>query len=255
MPKRTTALSQEPSGKIPIGAIFAATVVLAALFLTKFIWNTKVSDSNRLATSDKNMSLRVPNGNSLSRRDLARDARGSTLEYSSVVKPTAVPSSLMMSSKANEANLAAVPNRPAAELLEGTFVSLADSVKDKKVNAFANPLAGWHQQFVKDTPDAVWSPMAQSQAESYLASKLGPEIELISVRCGSTVCEVQGASTSAQGSEKAANDWQANMSAMSGESWWPTFGFAVPNSAIWSAPDGRALFVSYLTRETQSTEP
>ena len=90
--------------------------------------------------------------------------------------------------------------------------------------------------------------MAENQAESYLSGVLGPDLELIGVKCASRVCEVRAASISVENSEEAVNDWQKGISAMSGETWWISYGFAVPNSAIWKAPDGRALFVSYLTR-------
>jgi hypothetical protein len=36
--------------------------------------------------------------------------------------------------------------------------------------------------------------------------------------------------------------------ALRGEAWWSSYGFAEPNSAIWFAPDGRSLMVSYVTR-------
>jgi hypothetical protein len=142
------------------------------------------------------------------------------------------------------------PPKAAAELLKDTFDALAANKKNGNGKAFTNPLAGWHQQFAAETPDATWSVMAQSQAEAYLSDKSSQNIELVSVQCGSTVCEIQAASASAEDSEKAANEWQSNLSAMSAESWWSTYGFATPNSAIFTAPDGRALMVTYLTRLT-----
>lgn len=144
------------------------------------------------------------------------------------------------------------PGKTAAALLAETFGALAATGPTGNSKAFANPLAGWHQQFAAEKQDADWSGMAQSQAEAYLSDKSSPNIELISVRCGSTVCEIQAASASAEDSETAASEWQSNVSAMSAESWWSTYGFATPNSAIFSAPDGRALMVTYITRSTST---
>jgi hypothetical protein len=139
--------------------------------------------------------------------------------------------------------------KPAVQLISETFVAL-EAAEPK--GGFENPLGSWRRRFVSDTPDPVWSQMAEMQAASSLFGRLGPDIELIGIHCGSQVCEVEAASTSAENSEIAANRWQENMSTMTKESWWSAYDFSVPNSAIWSAPDGRALIVSYLTRESQS---
>jgi hypothetical protein len=135
---------------------------------------------------------------------------------------------------------------PASELIAGALSAISETAK--KAGTFSNPVASWHKQAIEGAVDPNWSPMAQAQAESYLADAMSSDIELISVKCNRTVCEIQAASTSAQNSEKAANEWQAGISAMSAESWWTGFGFATPNSAIWSSSDGRAILVSYLTR-------
>lgn len=148
--------------------------------------------------------------------------------------------------------ISAVPRKAAAELLAETLGALSTDNANANGKAFINPLAGWHQQFAAETPDADWSVMAQSQAEAYFFDKSSSNIELISVRCGSSVCEVQAASTTPEDSETAANEWQSNVSAMGAESWWTTYGFSTPNSAIFSAPDGRALIVTYLTRSTSA---
>ncbi len=140
------------------------------------------------------------------------------------------------------------PNKTASELLVGAFSTLADKANSDKNGVFTNPLAAWHKRAADDANDPNWSPMAQAQAESYLSETVSSDIELVSVKCTGSVCEIQAASTTAENSEKAANEWQASISAMSNESWWSTYGFAAPNSAIWAAPDGRALLVSYLTR-------
>jgi hypothetical protein len=138
--------------------------------------------------------------------------------------------------------------KPAAQILQNTLSALAESSQASGEKAFANPLATWRQRFVQDAPDPNWSSMAEAQAESYLAETVNSDIELVSVNCAGTVCEVQAASRSSETSEKAANEWQASMSAMSSESWFSSYGFSTPNSAIWTAADGRTLFVSYLTR-------
>lgn len=145
--------------------------------------------------------------------------------------------------------------RSAADLLQGTFLSIAGAPQDDKSSAFVNPLASWHQRFADDGEDPVWSPMAQSQTEVYIKKTLSPNIELVAVKCGASVCEIQAASTTAANSESAANEWQLQMSSMSSESWWPTFGFGSPSTAIWAAPDGRALVVSYLPRASIYSEP
>lgn len=138
--------------------------------------------------------------------------------------------------------------KPAAQILQATLSSLAESSQASGDKVFANPLATWRQRFVQDAPDPNWSSMAEAQAESYLAETVNSDIELVSVNCAGTVCEVQAASRSSETGEKAANEWQASMSAMSNESWFSSYGFSTPNSAIWTAADGRTLFVSYLTR-------
>lgn len=144
--------------------------------------------------------------------------------------------------------MSATSLKPAAEILHNALSALAESSQVTGDKAFANPLATWRQRFVQDMPDPNWSSMAEAQAESYLAETVNSDIELVSVNCAGTVCEVQAASRSAENSEKAANEWQDSMSAMSNESWFSSYGFSTPNSAIWTAPDGRTLFVSYLTR-------
>ena len=131
----------------------------------------------------------------------------------------------------------------AADLIKGTFDALSP-----ENGAFENPLATWHRKFAEDSPDPVWSKMAEGQAGAYLTGVLGPEFELVGIKCGSQFCEIQAASTSSQDSEKTANTWQDKLSDMSHQSWWTSYGFASSNSAIWRVSDGRVLFVSYLTR-------
>jgi hypothetical protein len=138
--------------------------------------------------------------------------------------------------------------KPAAQVIQNALSTLAGSAQGSDDKVFVNPLATWRRRFVQDTPDPNWSSMAEAQAESYLAETVDPDVELVSVSCAGTVCEVQAASKSAEDSGKAANEWQSSMSAMSNESWWNSYGFATPNTAIWTAADGRTFFVSYLTR-------
>ena len=140
--------------------------------------------------------------------------------------------------------------KPAAQVFQDAFSALAESSKENDDKAFVNPLSTWRQKFVQDSPDPNWSSMAEAQTEAYLAEAVNSDIEMVSVKCAAAVCEVQAASRSAENSENAANEWQASLSAMSTESWWSSYGFATPNTAIWTAADGRTLFVSYLTRVT-----
>ena len=159
-----------------------------------------------------------------------------------------VPAKKESSAEKRSLSTSPAPTNSAQEILRDTLLSLSEESKSEKGGAFTNPLGSWHQHFVDDSLDSSWSPMAQAQAESYLTGIVGSDIEIVAIKCAATVCEIQAASTTAQNSEGAANNWQASMSAMSKESWWKTYGFAPPNSAIWSATDGRALMVSYLPR-------
>ena len=141
--------------------------------------------------------------------------------------------------------------QPSGKLIDDKLDALGRTVPDGVQSGFQNPVGMWHRVFMEDTADDSWSLMAQSQTEVYLGNRLGSNIDLIGVKCSASVCEIQAASVSAATGEVAANAWQQLMSAMSGEDWWSTYGFDAPNSAIWRAEDGRALFVSYLTRKGQ----
>jgi hypothetical protein len=112
----------------------------------------------------------------------------------------------------------------------------------------SSPLEKWHQQFLHDARDSNWSSMAQAQIESSLHISMGSTIELVSVRCASSICEIQAASNSAQVNEKAASEWQATLSKIASESWWQSYGFDSQNYAQSIASDGRAVFISYFNR-------
>jgi hypothetical protein len=141
---------------------------------------------------------------------------------------------------------------PATSLFLEQFASL-HAIAGSTDEYLTSPLEKWHQQFLQDTRDAYWSSMAQAQVESSLSMSMGSTLELVSVQCASSVCEIQVASNSAQVSEKAASDWQSTLSKMASESWWQSYGFDSQNYAQSIASDGRAIFVSYFNRATGST--
>jgi hypothetical protein len=136
---------------------------------------------------------------------------------------------------------------PAADLFLEQFASL-HAVAKSTDEYLTSPLEQWHQQFLHDTPDPYWSSMAQAQVESSLYASMSSTIELVSVQCASSVCEIQVASNSAQVSERAASEWQSTLSKMASESWWQSYGFDSQNYAQSIASDGRAVFVSYFNR-------
>jgi hypothetical protein len=137
--------------------------------------------------------------------------------------------------------------KPAADLFFEQFASL-HSVVESTDEYLASPLEKWHQRFLHDTRDSNWSSMAQAQVESSLYVSMSSTIELVSVQCASSVCEIQAASNSAQVSEKAASEWQSTLSKMAGESWWQSYGFDSQNYAQSIASDGRVVFVAYFNR-------
>jgi hypothetical protein len=139
------------------------------------------------------------------------------------------------------------PETSAKDLIEGKLAEIIDHPKAQN-SAYGSPLAAWHKNFVNDSTDPTWSPIAQTQIESTLTSLDDSNIEVISVKCGQAVCEIQAASTDADNKSEAANSWIANLASMQQEPWWHTYGLDAPSSAMWSSADGRALIVSYVTR-------
>lgn len=137
--------------------------------------------------------------------------------------------------------------KPAAELFIEQFASLHAAVESSD-EYLASPLEKWHQQFLHDTRDPNWSSMAQAQVESSFYVSMSSTIEIVSVQCASSVCEIQAASNSAQVSDTAASEWQSTLSKMARESWWQSYGFDSQNYAQSIASDGRAVFVSYFNR-------
>jgi hypothetical protein len=125
---------------------------------------------------------------------------------------------------------------------------LENPTLDPSVSVLSSPLEKWHQQFLHDARASNWSSMAQAQIESSLHISMGSTIELVSVRCAGSVCEIQAASNSVQVNEKAASEWQATLSKIASESWWQSYGFDSQNYAQSIASDGRAVFVSYFNR-------
>lgn len=156
---------------------------------------------------------------------------------------------LMMSSALLYSGFAAAQTLQAQPAVEQQpQIDIPDLASSALLPDLSSPLEKWHQQFLHAARDSSWSSIAQAQIESALHLSMGSTVELISVRCASSVCEIQAASNLALANERAASEWQFTLAKMASESWWQSYGFNSQNYAQSIASDGRAVFVSYFNR-------
>ena len=144
-----------------------------------------------------------------------------------------------------------IVSTPAAVVLKEIF----DNSSRRAGARFASPLGAWHEQYLGEKKTGVWATMALGQIQEYLSSSLPREIEIVSVGCGDTVCEVQAASTSPETRQSAANSWEDLVGQSRQKSWWIADGFGDANAAILSTSDGRAALVAYFIKAPDSSRP
>jgi hypothetical protein len=177
----------------------------------------------------------------------AAPSRGDTPGASSAIEVQSDQTSAVSSSPNSGSS------QSASEVIRQLFAKMdADQQVDAGHQKFGNPLLQLHSAFASEKPDAAWSPLLESHLATYFNQKLNAaDDELVSVQCAVSMCEIEGASASAEAADKASDDWNSVVSGMTIQPWWQADGFTDHSTTVFVSDDGRSMFVVYVKRDTQ----
>ncbi len=109
-----------------------------------------------------------------------------------------------------------------------------------------------HNHLSTEPRDDAWASQAEQQLRNYITAKMGPErLNLVSVHCGSSLCEVDAVGRSPENLSVDMKDWQEYLLLMRQQPWWQEYQFDQPRTMVASTPDNRALFIAFVTRLSQ----
>lgn len=111
-----------------------------------------------------------------------------------------------------------------------------------------------HQQLASEARDPDWADAAEAQLKNYIAQMPSERINVVSVQCASTVCEIQAVTQDANNAPADLDDWQDLIFGMVSQPWWAEYQFSQPSNMVKQTPDKRELFVAYMTRLSAPTE-
>jgi hypothetical protein len=136
---------------------------------------------------------------------------------------------------------------PAAELLR-SWVEGPPPADDDGSQPFRSAPT-LHQDLTKQERDPNWSESAEAQIRAYLTYMIKDNwIEIISIQCGSSLCEIQSAVRSPDTAPQDVADWQEIFFSMPQQWWWATYGFDDPTIDMKTTLDNRILFSAFIKR-------
>jgi hypothetical protein len=143
---------------------------------------------------------------------------------------------------------ASVPNRtidppvPAAKLL-------SDFINGNRDSVFVDSMTQGHDATQAEQIDPAWSPSANQQLRDYIAQQFGDRFETPVIDCRTDICELMAAGRVGGSMSDDSMDFQRAMSTMHKQAWWSMIGFDQQWMSVSTSPDGRPLFILYITRK------
>jgi hypothetical protein len=74
------------------------------------------------------------------------------------------------------------------------------------------------------------------------------KVELVSIECRTTICQILGVSPSADGSPQSVDEFQNQIFGMTSQSWWQAYNLTEVTTIVSVGDDGRAVLVGYVTK-------
>jgi hypothetical protein len=143
---------------------------------------------------------------------------------------------------------------PAAEMIKSWVEGAPAAPVEGSDPSPSPPPQSLHKELGAQERDAEWSEAAEAQLRDYFAYMVKDDwVEIISVYCGSELCEIQAATRSPESLAADIEDWQQLVASMPQQPWWASYGFSDPTSSSSVTADNRALFVAFVRRTPVST--
>jgi hypothetical protein len=121
-------------------------------------------------------------------------------------------------------------------------------IEDDPSQVFPPSTVHYHAAFQSETADPDWGPSTAAALRNYLISKFGDRFEIPLVDCRQDLCELQVAGRPGSGSAADMNDVQQMMLLLKQSALWSQLQLDQETSIIGSSPDGRALWLSFISR-------
>jgi hypothetical protein len=71
----------------------------------------------------------------------------------------------------------------------------------------SNLLIALHQRLASESIDALWAPRVESLVQEKMSNQMSSGLQLVSVRCASTICEIQGIANNKDYNSAAFSGW------------------------------------------------
>ena len=121
-------------------------------------------------------------------------------------------------------------------------------IEDDPSQVFPPSTVHYHAAFESETADPDWGPATAAALRDYLTSKFGDRFEIAFLECRRDLCELQVAGRLGGSSAADMNDVQQVMLLLKKTALWSQLQLDQETSIIGSSPDGRALWLSFISR-------
>jgi hypothetical protein len=118
-----------------------------------------------------------------------------------------------------------------------------------------SPATFMRAKFDAEPVDESWSPNVEATEREYFDSQPSAHLVNVSIECHQTICQVLMTAISAENASDAIEQYQKTVYSSPMQSWWATYGLVDMATTIGMGSDGRAIGVSYLTKNRILTQP
>jgi hypothetical protein len=106
-----------------------------------------------------------------------------------------------------------------------------------------------HKVFASEAVDPVWGSQVESELQATMTKPdVSAKVELVSIECHTSICQILGVSPSADGSSQSVDKFQNQIFGMKSQSWWQAYNLTEVTTIVSVGDDGRAVLVGYVTK-------
>ena len=133
--------------------------------------------------------------------------------------------------------------------LSSTDYLFGKMFEDPQDGSSPNPLLRIHNAFASQAVDPVWASQVESELQATMTKPdVSAKVELVSIECHTSICQVLGVSPSADGSSQSVDEFQKQIFGMKSQSWWQAYNLTEVTTIVSVGDDGRAVLVGYVTK-------
>jgi hypothetical protein len=111
------------------------------------------------------------------------------------------------------------------------------------------PFQTIHKAFASQAMDPVWASQVESELQATMTKPdVSTKVELVSIECHTSICQILGVSPSADGSPQSAEEFQKEIFGMKSQSWWQAYNLTEVTTIVSIGDDGRAVLVGYVMK-------